>query len=138
MHRKIAAAVLLVFVSLTPARADMDPNTPVNATLQEQFLCPAKNCTTQCVGPGGPQTITNYGNLSAYVITQPDRLWLNLDNVTMIVLGVGDRCTFAGTPLKMVPAAGGSSSLPPVTPPCMCIGNQCNPPGCGPHVSPLK
>lgn len=42
--------------------------------LQEQFICPAANCVTQCVGPGGQQTIKGYNILSAFELSQPDRL----------------------------------------------------------------
>lgn len=105
----------------------------INGTLQEEFSCPAANCTTSCVGPGGAATITGYKDLSAWMIGQPDRLWLqktdSQNNVSEIVLGVGDRCTFGGTPLT-ISSPLQISPLPPVKPGCTCIGNQCTPPGC--------
>lgn len=109
----------------------------ITGTLQEEFTCPTGNCTTVCVGPGGQQAFSNYKDLSAWVVGQPDRLWLMVDSSKLVVLGVGDRCTFAGTPLtiqgpiEVIP-------LPPPNPGCTCIGNVCTPPGCAtPHVSPL-
>jgi hypothetical protein len=101
----------------------------INGTLQEDFTCPAGNCTTVCVGPGGQQNISNYRELSAWMITQPDRLGLMMDNSRVIVLGVGDRCTFAGTPYT-IGAPVEVDPLPPVNPGCTCIGNVCTPPGC--------
>jgi hypothetical protein len=124
MIRRIGLFILIALATSSVAFAGT-----INGTLQEDFSCPAGNCTTSCVGPGGPQTITGYKDLSAWMVGQPDRLWLQTDNGRVIVLGVGDRCTFAGTPYtigqppEVVP-------LPPVNPGCTCIGNVCNPPGC--------
>lgn len=101
----------------------------IKGTLQEDFSCPAGNCTTVCVGPGGQQSISNYKDLSAWMIGQPDRLWLMMDSSRVVVLGVGDRCTFAGTPL-IIGQPTEVDPLPPVAPPCTCIGNSCTPPGC--------
>jgi len=131
MRGKIAIAILAAGVAC--AQAEVDPNTPINGVLQQQFLCPQGDCKTQCVGPGGPQTITGYRNLSAYMFSQPDRLWLDLDDTTMIVLGVGDRCTFAGTPLKVKLAPGETSQFGPGPQQCVCVGNQCIPEGCAAH-----
>lgn len=136
MLGKVTMAVLVASVSC--ALAEVDPNTPVNGVLQQQFLCPQKDCKTQCVGPGGPQTITGYRNLSAYMFSQPDRLWLDLDDIAMIILGVGDRCTFAGAPLKVKIAPGGSSLFGPNPQQCNCIGNQCIPEGCASGTAPAS
>jgi hypothetical protein len=101
----------------------------VKGTLQEDFTCPAGNCTTVCVGPGGQQSISSYKELSAWMIGQPDRLWLMMDNSKVIVLGVGDRCTFAGTPYTIGQPTE-VDPLPPVPPQCTCIGGVCTPPEC--------
>lgn len=93
---------------------------------QQSFTCPAANCKTQCVGPGGPQTITGYKQLDAFMISQADRLWLQMDKTKMIVLGVGDRCTFDGTAWEIKQRPGGSSLLPGFAPAVICIGSQCN------------
>lgn len=120
----------ILVVSVSCALAEVPANTPINGVLQEQFLCPQKDCKTECVGPGGPQTVTGYQNLSAYMFSQPDRLWLDLDDTTFIVLGAGDRCTFAGAPLKVIIPPGGSSQFGPNPQQCSCIGNKCIPDGC--------
>jgi hypothetical protein len=124
MIGKLALFVLVAVATTTIAFAD-----PINGTQQEDFTCPAANCTTVCVGPGGQQSISNYRDLSAWMIGQPDRLWLMMDSSRVIVLGVGDRCTFAGTP-RVISAPTEVIVIPPVPPQCTCIGNVCNPPGC--------
>ncbi len=118
---------LCVFVVVTMCSAAFAGN--INGTLQEDFSCPAANCTTTCVGPGGPETITGYKELSAWMVGQPDRLWLMMDRATVIVLGVADRCKFAGTPYTIGPPTE-VDPLPQPPPQCTCIGNECTPPGC--------
>ena len=101
--------------------------------LQEEFACSGGNCTTNCVGPGGPQQITKYTQIQAFLLSQPDRLWLKITNVSppgsfhIIVLGVGDRCTFDGVADDIRPAPGGSSPLGGLTtnPLEYVIGQQC-------------
>ena len=128
MLSKLTLASLIVATISSPARAD------INGTLQEAFACPSGTCTTSCVGPGGPVKFTGYKQLTAWMISQPDRLWLQMidanNNTSLTVLGVGDRCTFEGTPLKITVPIETSPLGPPPTPACNCIGNICNPPGC--------
>jgi hypothetical protein len=45
-----------------------------------------RRCSLRNVGPGGLQTITGYKKLSAWMIGEPDRLWLQTDNGRVIVL----------------------------------------------------
>jgi hypothetical protein len=131
MRSKFALIVLIGASMIGPAMA-----ANVNGTLQEEFVCPQGNCNAMCVGPGGPATIGTYKDLKAWMIGQPDRLWLqktdSQNNVSITVLGVGDRCTFQGISL---PISGPIevSPTPQPGPTCTCIGNVCNPPGCGPH-----
>lgn len=135
MLGKLAAVILAVVCLSGSAFAQ------VQGTLQQQFTCPAQNCSTQCVGPGGAQTIKSYKVLKAYMLSQPDRLWLDLDDTTMIVLGVGDRCTFAGTPLPITGPPPEQSKLgDPPKQACTCIGTKCTPPGCSQPIeqSPLR
>jgi hypothetical protein len=134
---------LLVLFAVSMTRAAVAGS--INGTIQEDFSCPAANCTTSCVGTGGSLTISGYKDLSAWMVGQPDRLWLQKtdpqNNVSLFVLGVGDRCVFAGTALTIQQQPTSSSLGPPPTGQCVCIGNVCTPPGCGsptPEVSPLK
>jgi hypothetical protein len=140
MMRKLAFAFLLSAVICQTAVAGT-----VSGTLQEDFSCPNANCTSTCVGPGGETPISDYKDLSAWVVGQPDRLWLQKidaqNNISLLILGVGDRCIFVGTPLTIQQTPQVSSlGLPPVTQ-CTCIGTRCTPPGCAgraPEVSPLR
>jgi hypothetical protein len=51
---------------------------------------------------GGGTTVSGYMDLSAWVVGQPERLWLQKtdaqNNVSIMVLGIDDRCIFGGTP----------------------------------------
>jgi hypothetical protein len=136
MFRAIAGMLLLVAAFSNAVGAN------VNGTLQEDFSCPGVNCTTSCVGPGGPISITGYKDLSAWMINQPDRLWLqktdNQNNVSVIVLGVGDRCTFGGAPLTIAAPIQVSPLGPNPPAQCTCVGNNCNPLGCAQTSSPLR
>lgn len=118
---------LFVFIAMATSSVALAGR--VSGTLQEDFSCPGGDCTTICVGAGGQQSIANYKELSAWMVGQPDRLWLVMDNARVIVLGVGDRCTFAGTAYT-ISSPTEVDPLPPVNPGCTCIGNQCTPPGC--------
>ena len=136
MFRTMAGTISLITVFASNA-----VGANINGTLQEDFSCPAANCTTSCVGPGGPVSITSYKDLSAWMIGQPDRLWLqktdNQNNVSVIVLGVGDRCTFGGTPLTIAAPIEVSPLGPNPPPQCTCVGTNCMPPGCV-NSSPLQ
>jgi hypothetical protein len=117
----------------------------INGTIQEDFSCSAANCTSTCVGPGGETAISGYKDLSAWVVGQPDRLWLqktdSQNNISVIVLGVGDRCLFSGVPLTIQQTPQVSSLGPPPVTQCICLNGICNPPGCfqrTPQVSPLR
>jgi hypothetical protein len=110
MIGKLALFVLAAMATTTLAFAD-----PINGT--QQGISPAL------------RQISNYRDLSAWMIGQPDRLWLMMDSSGVIVLGVGDRCTFAGTP-RVVSTPTEVIVIPLVPPRCTCIGNVCKPPGC--------
>lgn len=88
MHWKIA--VLLFFIPVSTASA-------ITGTLQEEFACPAKNCTSTCDGPGGHRVINGYGRLSVYVVSSPPHVILETDTGRQIMLGAADACDFAGT-----------------------------------------
>jgi len=94
-------AVLLILVSVSNAWA-------ITGTLQGDFSCPAKNCTSVCDGPGGHREITGYGRLSVYVISSPPHTILQLDTNRQIMLGAADACEFAGIPTPI--------SEPPIPP----------------------
>jgi hypothetical protein len=119
----LGRALLLgsMFVAPFPTRS-----ATIGGSFQEEFTCnaPGPQCSTTCVGPGGPITIDNYKVLKAYQISQPDRLWLQTDSGKTIVLGVADRCTFGGVADTIVtnPA---NSPLGPYQPARICIGQQC-------------
>src|ERR1700748_3983182 len=77
----------------------------LNGTLQESFSCPAADCSTLCVGPGGQQAVDAYRILNAWTLAQSNRLWLQTDDGRTIVLGANDRCSFGGsTSLLQAPA----------------------------------
>jgi hypothetical protein len=137
MFRTMTRTILLV-----AALASNAIGANINGTQQQDFSCPSANCTTACAGPGGPMSITGYKDLSAWMIGQPERLWLqktdNQNNVSVIVLGVGDRCTFGGTPLTISSPIQVSPLGPNPPPQCTCVGTNCFPPGCAQTSSPLR
>lgn len=94
MRWKLAVFLLLVTISHAWA---------IDGTLQANFSCPGKNCTSVCDGPGGHRAITGYTRLSVWVVTQPPRTWLQLDNGQQILLGISDSCSFAGTSTPISP-----------------------------------
>jgi len=117
-----AAAIVSLVVSLAVPTAG---DSYTNGSLEATFDCPGKQCITKCVGPGGPQSFTGYSSLKAYILDQADRLWLDMDDTTFVILGVGDRCEFGGTGFSIKPRPGGSVSLPGFSPAVICIGTQC-------------
>jgi hypothetical protein len=82
--------VLLSLMSVTRIWA-------IQGTLQEDFSCPAKNCTSVCDGPGGHRVITGYSRLSVWVVSSPPHTILETDTGRQIMLGASDACEFAGT-----------------------------------------
>lgn len=111
-----------------------------DANLLQDWVCPAGTCNTQCVGPGGPLTISAHDVKVFQFALHIRRLWLDADG-SIFVLGDDDRCEFGGavsSPINFVSQPPPVSSLgPPVPGQCYCVGNQCNPPGCTPS-SPLQ
>lgn len=94
-----------------------------------QYDCQQPTCSLQCTGPNTNLTLT-YRTLTVFQWkNHARRLWIAV-NDTHHVLGDDMTCKFEGRPTFEY----GSSPLPPVKPPCVCIGNppQCNPPGCRP------
>jgi hypothetical protein len=88
--------VLLFLVSVTRVWA-------IEGTLQEDFSCPGKNCTSVCDGPGGHRVINGYGRLSVYVVSSPPHTILQTDTGRQIMLGAADACEFAGVSAAIVP-----------------------------------
>ena len=92
-----------------------------------QYDCD-QNCNAQCTGPQTTFTVTYRTLLVFQWKDHVRRLWLTA-NDQHFVLGDDVTCKFEGRPSFQF----GSSPLgPPPRPACVCIGNQCNPPGCGP------
>ena len=125
-------AVFLFFVSVSGASA-------ITGTLQEDFSCPGKNCTSVCDGPGGHRVINNYGRLSVYVVSSPPHIVLQTDTGKQIMLGAADACEFAGVSAPIVPPPPPPPEVsrldgpgsPPVQSPKICFnipghGQQCN------------
>lgn len=91
-----------------------------------QYECEASSCTATCVGPNTNLTL-NYKQATVFQWTDhPRRLWVALADGHH-VLGDDVTCRFEGKPTFKF----GTSPLPPVHPPCICIDNVCTPPGCG-------
>lgn len=88
----------------------------IDGTLQGDFSCPAKNCTSICDGPSGHRVITSYSRLSVWVVTQPPRTWLQLDNGTQIMLGISDGCVYAGASTPITPVVQPPEQVPFNTP----------------------
>src|SRR5579872_4538829 len=75
----------------------------IEGTLQEDFSCPGKNCTSTCDGPGGHRVIDKYSRLSVYVVSSPPHTILQTDTGRQIMLGAADACEFAGTSVPISP-----------------------------------
>lgn len=89
-------SVLVFFLSASGASA-------ITGTLQEDFTCPTKTCTSVCDGPGGHRVIDGYGRLSVFVVSSPPHIILQLDNGREIMLGAADACEFSGTSTPITP-----------------------------------
>jgi hypothetical protein len=128
---RVVALAALVITLLTGSASSQPGGNYFNGTLQEEIACAGANCTSTCVGPGGSQKITDYTQIQAFMLSQPDRLWLKVTSTSaaggfyVIVLGVGDRCTFGGLADDLKPAPGGSSPIGNYQPARICIGQQC-------------
>src|SRR5580698_5112111 len=100
MRSKFFSALLWIVTAF--GGATVSSALALNGTLQESFSCPAADCATLCIGPGGQQSIDAYRKLDAWTLAKSDRLWLQTDDGRTIVLGANDRCSFGGstTPLQ--------------------------------------
>jgi hypothetical protein len=116
-----------IFVASGAARAQ------IPGDLQESFTCPAANCKTMCTSLNGLQTFTGYKELDAYMVHQPDRLWLQMDKTRTVVLGVGDQCQFEGVAQPIQPPIEHSDLNgpgPPPHPPTICTTIPGRPTNC--------
>jgi hypothetical protein len=107
----------------------------IEGTLQEDFSCPDKNCTSTCDGPGGHRVINNYGRLSVYVVSSPPHTILQTDTGRQIMLGAADACEFAGasTPISgppIPPTKFDGPGFPAPQPGKICITIPGHPPQC--------
>jgi hypothetical protein len=91
-----------------------------------QYDCQAQACTAQCTGP---QTNFSVAYQTLTVFQWKDhvrRIWIAA-NAEQYLLGDDTTCKFEGRPTFQF----NTSPLgPPPAPQCVCIGAQCNPPGC--------
>ena len=137
MMRLIGAALIFMCALLGTAHAQ----SPSDANLLQDWVCPSGTCPTQCNGPAGTLTINAHDVKVFQFVLHPRRLWLFADG-QVYVLGDDDRCHFGGatsSPIKFVspPAPPIESSPlgnpPGAPPPCICIpGHPCQPLGCVP------
>jgi hypothetical protein len=119
--RLLVLAAILLTLFVRPAAALSEIQGLV------QYDCQTATCSFLCTGTN---TNLNVSYRQALVFQWKDhvrRLWIAVNDV-QYVLGDDVTCKFEGKPSFTFP----SSPLPPVQPPCVCIGNQCNPPGCRP------
>lgn len=91
-----------------------------------QYDC-TQDCNLKCWGTEGNIDVT-YRTLTVFQWKDhPRRLWIAVNN-TQYALGNDTSCKFEGTLTFKFQ----TSPIPPVTPPCICLGNQCTPLGCRP------
>lgn len=112
--KTLTALLFLTAVVGGPARAQ------IPGDLQESFTCPAADCKTVCTSLNGLQTFTGYKELDAYMVHQPDRLWLQMDKRRTVVLGVGDQCQFEGAAQVIQPPVPKSDLGPSPQPGKIC------------------
>jgi hypothetical protein len=115
--------ILLAFVSLGAVSA--------NAYSEIQGLvrydC-TQDCTLQCWGTGVNIQL-KYRTLTVFQWKDHvRRLWIGLADA-QYVLGDDTTCRFEGKPTFQFET---SQFGPQPNPQCICFGNVCNPPGCGP------
>lgn len=122
--KALGALLFFAIVVGGPARAQ------IPGDLQESFTCPAANCKTVCTSLNGLQTFTGYKELDAYMVHQPDRLWLQMDKNRTVVLGVGDQCQFEGAAQVIQQQPTKSDLGPPPQPGKVCITIPGRPPRC--------
>lgn len=112
--------LFLTFLSFGPSLASA--LSEIQALVQ--YDC-TQDCNLKCWGTEGSIDLT-YRTLTVFQWKEhPRRLWITVNN-TQYVLGDDTSCKFEGTPKYKFTTI----DIPPVRPPCICIGGQCNPPGC--------
>ena len=119
MFRLLTLLAVLTFASL-PAKGLSELQGLV------QYDC-TQDCNLKCWGPEGNIDLT-YRTLTVFQWKDHvRRLWISVNN-TNYVLGDDTSCRFEGTPKFEYQRS--NLNQPPISPQCICIGNQCTPPGC--------